>query len=101
MYRIVNLEDFSSELRREVLKTHGCEEDEGRYLTDGQIASFVREKFPEEDGEIVFDDDGLKEIVKFATGTILGSCMSEMASKGELECAWDNEKNDMVWWLPK
>ena len=98
MYRVVNLDDFSEAMRKEVLKAHRCD---GKYLTTGQISSFVRERFPEEDDEIVFDEDGLKEIVKFAVSAMLGSCMSEMAANGELECAWDEKKNDMVWWLPE
>ena len=101
MYRMVNLDDFSDALRGEVLKAHRCEGDEGRFLTSGQIVSFVRERFPEEDGETVFDDGGLKEIVNFAVGVLLGGCMSEMAANGDLECAWDEKQNDMVWWLPE
>lgn len=101
MYRIVNVDDFSEAIRKEVLKTHRCEGDESKFLTAGQIISFVREKFPEEDGEIVFDEGGLEEVVDFAVGVLLGGCMSEMAANGELECAWDENVNDMVWWLPE
>lgn len=101
MYRIVDLEGFSEVIRKEVLRTHRCEGDEGRFLTSGQIVSFVRERFPEEDGGTMFDEDGLKEIVDFAVGVLLGGCMSAMAASGELECAWDENQNDMVWWLPE
>ena len=84
-------------LRGALVDAYGCE---GRHLTVGQIVSFVRERFPEEDGETVFDEEGLKEIVDLSVGIMLGSCMSSMAVDGELECAWDEKSNDMVWWLP-
>jgi hypothetical protein len=100
VYSIVNIRDFSEAIRKEVLKTYSCADSE-RYLTKGQIVSFIKERFPLEDGEIVFDEDGLQEIIEFAVSAMLGSCMSEMASEGELECAWDEKQNDMVWWLPK
>lgn len=100
MYNIDDLEGFSDTIRREVVSSHGLEDDE-RYVTTGQIMGYVAGRFKEREGEFVLDDAGLEEVVKFAVGTLIGSCMSEMAAEGDLECAWDDEKNDMVWWLPE
>lgn len=99
MYEIENLEIFSDSIRREVVSTYGLEDDE-RHVTTGQIMGYVAGRF-EADGGFVLEDGDLEEIVKFAVSTALGSCMSEMAAEGELECAWDEEKNDMIWWLPE
>lgn len=97
MYEIENLETFSDSIRREVVSTYGLDD---RHVTTGQIMGYVAGRF-EADGGFVLEDGDLEEIVKFAVSTALGSCMSEMAANGELECAWDEEKNDMIWWLPE
>lgn len=100
MCQIDDLEGFSDTIRREVVSTYGMGDDED-LVTTGQIMGYVASRFWEEGGGFVLDDESLEEVVKFAVDTLLGSCMSKMASEGELECAWDEEKNDMVLWLPE
>jgi hypothetical protein len=98
MYRITNLEGFAKAVHKEATDNFGC--DGERYLTTEQVRLFVLEKSRKEDGEIVVDDEILEEISHFANSVLVGSCLSELASAGEIECAWDDEANDMVWWLP-
>ena len=100
MYDIDDLEGFSDTIRREVVSSHGLEDDE-RYVTTCQIMGYIAGRFPENEGSFVLDDNALEDVVKFAVGTLIGSCMSSMAAEGELECAWNEEQNDMVWWLPE
>lgn len=99
MYRIVDVQDFAEGVRKEVSKAFGLDDHDERYVTTGQIVSFVKEKCRREEDEYLVDEKGISEIIEFANSLAIGTCMNEMAVDGELECAWDAEKNDMIWWL--
>lgn len=100
LYDIDDLEGVSDTIRREVVSSHGLEDDE-RYVTTGQIMGYICGKYWNRNEGFVLDENALEDVVKFAVGTLIGSCMSSMAAEGELECAWSEEQNEMVWWLPE
>lgn len=87
-------------IRNEILKAHQLESDD-RYLTVAQVKNLILEKCERDGEELLATDDVLKSITDQSQSILLGSFMSGMAARGELECAWDDKSNDMVWWLPE
>jgi len=100
MYHLYDPEGSADIIRREITKAHSLPDDE-RYLTTAQVKNLILEKC-EMDGEgFLASDEIIKEITDQAQSMALGAYMSGMAARGELECAWDEQSNDMVWWLPE
>jgi hypothetical protein len=48
----------------------------------------------------VIDENTNQKLFEEAVLWIHNSAQISLAAKGELECAWDDEKNEMVFWRP-
>lgn len=99
-YKFNDPEASAEIIKNEILKSHRVS-DEDNLLTTGQVLGLILEKCEVEDDEYLCDDDLLKKITDTAQSILLGSMLSRMASEGELECYWDDKKNDMIWLIPK
>jgi len=70
-------------------------------VTLAQIESIISEHslgVDEEDQEII-DTDMFNNIFDETRNIIYQSAMSQLAAKGLVECAWDDEKNKMIFWV--
>ena len=77
------------------------DEDLDGIVTLSQIESIISEHslgVDEEDQEII-DTDIFNNIFDETRNLIYQSAMSQLAAKGLVECAWDEEKNKMVFWV--
>ena len=68
-------------------------------LTEGLIKAHVSEYiFEGDDGEILVEEENIKqameELEKMEMGFVLASC----CAKDKVECAFDDEKNEFVFW---
>lgn len=100
MYYLNDPEVSADIIRREITKAHELPDDE-RYLTSSQVKSLILEKCERDGEEFLASDEIIKEITDQAQSILLGAFMCGMAARGELECAWDEKANDMVWWAPE
>jgi hypothetical protein len=67
-----------------------------------QIESIINESclgFDENDNPII-NREIYAEICDNICQTVQNASLAKLASEGYLECAWDNDLNDMVFWLP-
>lgn len=100
MYYLKDPDEAAEIIRKQVHKIHGIPDD-GSHLTTLQVKGLILERCEREGDEFLASDEIIKAICDQAQSMLLGSIMSSMAAAGELECAWDSESNDMVWWCPK
>ena len=97
MYHILNPEVFCDSVRKVVLKSYGLPDDED-HLTNNQVMRLLEDKFEKDEDGYLGDEGSLDMIVEAAQNIVIGMCLSSMAAEGELETAWDSEKNEPVFW---
>lgn len=85
-------ENAAEFVKNKILEYWGSPDD-GKYITKEQIKNLIIENNYE-----YFDSQVINEIANKAQKILIGSAVSKMASKGILECAWDEEKNSMFFW---
>ena len=67
-----------------------------------QIESIINDSclgFDEDDNPII-NAKIYAEICDSIFQTVQNASLAKLASEGHLECAWDDDLNDMVFWLP-
>ena len=51
------------------------------------------------DGYFIVGEDAYVEIIEMISKQIYQSALSKLAADDIIECAWDNEKNKMIFWM--
>lgn len=68
-------------------------------ITEKQATDIVNENADLIDGGIVLNALILSEIMEQIQSVALGSALSKIAAKGDIECGWSNETSEMEFWL--
>jgi len=71
--------------------------------TLSQVESIIAEKSIDidEESKYIINGDIFEDIFDEVRNLIYQSAMSQLAAKGYIECAWDDKKNKMVFWVDK
>ena len=71
--------------------------------TLSQVESIIAEKSIEvdEESKYIINGNFFEDIFDEVRNLIYQSAMSQLAAKGYIECAWDDEENKMVFWVDK
>jgi len=102
VYCIINLEKYSDFIRRraadDLAQNHGENLDE--FVTIPQTMGMIKENSIgiDEQDRLMLDDKAYEELLEAVTKRIYNSGLAKLASKNLIECAWDDEKNEMVFW---
>lgn len=67
----------------------------------GQIKSLVLEKklgLCDVSGKVIINDDIFEEIFSDVSQIIYGFALCKLAAEDKVECAWDDENNEMIFW---
>lgn len=104
-YSIVDMNGYAAAMRegaaKSFLNSENYSENLDDFISIGQVICLIKNHSLGQDNdgnyiinEVVFDDifDELRE-------WLYGVGLSKLASKGYVECAWDNDSNEMVFWL--
>lgn len=104
-YSIVDMNGYAAAMRegaaKSFLNSENYSENLDDFISIGQVIFLIKNHSLGQDNdgnyiinEVVFDDifDELRE-------WLYGVGLSKLASKGYVECAWDNDSNEMVFWL--
>ena len=77
------------------------DEDLDSIVTLSQVESIISEHSlgVDEDNQEIIDTDIFNNIFDATRNIIYQSAMSQLAAKGLVECAWDDEENKMVFWV--
>ena len=71
--------------------------------TLNQVESIIAEKSIDidEESKYIINGDIFEDIFDEVRNLIYQSAMSQLAAKGYIECAWDDKKNKMIFWVDK
>ena len=101
-YAIMNLEKYADFLRNKVAQSFSEEYSENLddFVTIKQTCQLIEEhsKGKDESGRLLISESGYEKLFEAVTNRVYNCGLSKLASKDLIECAWDNEKNEMVFW---
>lgn len=101
-YAIVDLEKYSVELRKYAAEhiSPNNNEDLDSYITIPQVYSIIEENCIgiDEEGRYLLDEDTNNLVFDDITTRIYNVGLAKLAACGKIECAWDSEENEMVFW---
>lgn len=102
-YSITNLEKYAYILREGVANsfTENYTENLDDFISIAQVINLIKSKSDgkDENGQLIICQSAMDIIFDELREWIYGIGLSKLASRGYVDCAWDNEKNEMVFWL--
>lgn len=102
VYSILNVELFAQSMRKNVAL--GFSKDQQENLDDlislNQITTMIRNHSVgfDEENKYLIDEEGYNNIFEETREWIYQVGLCRLASRGDLECAWDSNLNEMVFW---
>jgi hypothetical protein len=102
VYAIVDIEGYASEMREAAAKTisDSHEDNLDDFISIDQMIGLVKENcvgFDDNDRPLL-NEDANEIIYESTVSWIHGVGLAKLASKGLIECAWDNDTNGMIFW---
>jgi hypothetical protein len=102
VYAIINLEGYAAQMRSAAAKSLSDDPEDqlDDYISIGQIINMVNQEcvgFDEEDRPLL-DENANETIFENTAIWIHNVGLAKLAALDLVECAWDNEYNDMVFW---
>jgi len=102
VFAIMNLERYALYMRKTAAMSFSESHSENldEYITVNQTEAIILEHSmgKDDEGRHLVDEDSHERLFEAIKNRIYNSGLSKLAAKGALECAWDNEKNEMVFW---
>jgi hypothetical protein len=101
-YVVTNINKFSKAVRKEAVKVLYKEipdSDLDEYVTIKQCSSILKKVAHKIDGEFYLNEDMYVELIEEIANQIHQSALSKLASQDIIQCAWDDEKEQMVFWV--
>ena len=104
-YSIIDLEGYATSVREAAAKsfTETYTENLDEFISIDQIIGLIEENSvgTDEDGHYLITEENFEELFEKIRDRLYSVGLSRLASKGFIECAWDDEENGMVFWLSK
>lgn len=102
-YSISDMDGFIESIRNGAAESISPEytEDLDDFITLPQVKQIVLDRSIgiDEDGNYMITEGIFDTIFENIRDTIYQSGLSKLASKGIIECAWDDESNGMIFWI--
>jgi hypothetical protein len=102
IYAIIDLPGYASQMREAAAKSlsDSNEENLDDFISIGQIISMVKQECLGFDNENrpMLDEDTNEKIYEDTAIWIHNVGLAKLAAQDLVECAWDDEYNDMVFW---
>lgn len=102
VYAITDLEGYATQMRDAAAKslTDSSEDNLDDFISLGQIINMVNEEclgFDDEDRPLL-DEQSNERIFENTSIWIHEVGLAKLAAQDLVECAWDDEQNEMVFW---
>lgn len=102
LYAIIDLDGYATQIREAAAKSlcDTSNDDLNEYITLTQIINMVKENckgFDEEDRPLL-DENTNEKIFEDTAVWIHSVGLAKLAAQDLIECAWDDENNQMVFW---
>lgn len=102
-YSITDIEGFAQTIRDGAARSisENYTENLDEFISIGQIISLVKDTSigTDDAGLLMITEELFDEIFENIRETIYQVGLSKLAATGQIECAWDSQKNEMVFWL--
>jgi hypothetical protein len=102
VYCVINLEKYAEYMRKNaaISFAENYEDSLDDFVTIPQSCNIIKENSigQDEEGRCLLDDKAHEKISEALRVRIYNVGVSKLAAEGHLECAWDDEKNEMIFW---
>lgn len=99
-YAINDMIEFSKAMIEVLGKEHNIASC-SNYITSEQFSQLVENYAVLEGERYVINEEQVCTVMKDAWEIVIGQILAKMASDDLLECAWDDETQDMIFWAKK
>lgn len=102
-YSIIDLEGYAKAMRDGAASSFEKDYTENLddFITIPQVIDTIKENnlgFDEE-GNYLINEDIFDDVFNIIRDRLYEVALAKLAAKGLIECAWDDESNEMVFWL--
>lgn len=105
VHAIMNLDKYSAYIRRRaaISFSENYEENLDDFVTIPQTSALIEEHSigKDEEGRLLIDEQSHKRLFEAVRLRLYNAGLSKLAAKDLLECAWDDQKGEMVFWAKK
>lgn len=102
-YSVTDIDGFVDTIRHGAASsiTENFADDLNEFMTLGQVKKLVISKSLglDEYGYHTITEDIFDELFEEIRSTIYQSGLAKLAANGMIECAWDDQSNEMVFWI--
>lgn len=102
IYSIIDLDSISTSLRSEIAKTFtdADEDNLDEYITLHQVKDIIigYSLGNDEEGNYLINQEVFQDAWDDIRDWIFNAGLAKLAAKGMIECAWDDNLNEMVFW---
>ena len=102
VYSINNLKLYAESIRKNAALSF-CEnysENLYDYISIGQMIDIMKQNSigMDDDGNYLIDEDSYDLIFDETRTRLYNVGLTKLAAEGKIECAWDDDKNEMIFW---
>lgn len=102
IHAIMNLDKYGAYIRKRaaISLAEDYSEDLDEFLTIPQAVGMIKDYSigTDEEGRYLLNEEAHSLLFEAARTRIYNCGLAKLAAKGMLECAWDDETNEMVFW---
>jgi hypothetical protein len=102
-YSIIDLEGYAYSIRDAAAKsfTETYTQNLDDFISIKQVIEMIQENSvgKDEENNYLITEENFEELFDQIRDRLYSVGLARLAAKGLIECAWDNESNEMVFWL--
>jgi hypothetical protein len=101
IFKINDLEQYCKALIQfssDTINPNNVEQNIDEYISLGQVISLVKSKSKLKKGKTYISEKNHDKLLDIVTDMIYGAGLAKLAGQNIIECAWDSEKNEMIFW---
>jgi hypothetical protein len=102
-YSIIDLEGYAKAMRDGAASSFEKDYTENldEFISVGQVINMIKKNNLglDEEGNYLINEQIFDDVFNDIRDWLYGVGLSKLASKGFVDCAWDDESNEMVFWL--
>ena len=106
VYSIMDMERYATSLRANAAMTYAKSDITTRldeYITIPQVCTLIDNNIVGHDDEDrpLIDENGYNAIFEEIRVWLYNASLAHLAANDEVQCAWDDDLNEMVFWIPE
>ena len=106
VYSIMDMERYATSLRANAAMTYAKSDITTRldeYITIPQVCTLIDNNIVghDEKDRPLIDENGYNTIFEEIRVWLYNASLARLAGNDEVQCAWDDELNEMVFWIPE